>query len=127
MLTWSRWAHRISPQKLLVACFLVSSMRWGVMALTSNPVALIAAASLHGFTFGAFYLASVEWMVERSPSSLRATGQALFVAATFGVGGILGYGAAGVLYDRLGGHRLFGLAALMALLPAAVIVLTLRR
>ncbi len=124
MFTWSRWAPRIPTRKLLIACFVVSSARWGVMALTSDPVVLVAAAALHGFTFGAFYLSSVAWMVERAPGSLRATGQALFVAATFGIGGIVGYRGSGALYDLVGGHRLFALAALVALLPALVLALT---
>ncbi|MDP3156051.1 MAG: MFS transporter [Archangium sp.] len=124
MATWSRWAGRISPRKLLLFCFLISSARWTLMSLTSNPWVLVAAAAAHGLTFGAFYLASVEWMVQRAPGSLRATGQTLFVAATFGVGGIVGYRTSGGLYDRLGGHQLFAVAAVMALLPALVMWLT---
>jgi PPP family 3-phenylpropionic acid transporter len=121
MLTWSRWAPRIPVRKLLMACFVMSAARWGLMALTSDPFVLVATAAFHGFTFGAFYLSSVAWMMERAPGSLRATGQSLFVAATFGVGGIVGYRVAGMLYDALGGHRLFGVAAIMALLPALVL------
>ncbi len=124
MFTWSRWAPRIPTRKLLIACFVVSSARWGVMAVTTNAVVLVATAALHGFTFGAFYLSSVAWMVERAPGSLRATGQALFVAATFGIGGMVGYRGAGALYDRVGGHQLFAFAALAALLPALVMALS---
>lgn len=121
MFTWSRWAPRLPVRGLLIACFVLSSVRWAVMALTSNAVVLVATAALHGFTFGAFYLSSVAWMVERAPGSLRATGQSLFVAATFGIGGIVGYRTSGALYDVLGGHQLFALASAMALLPALVI------
>jgi PPP family 3-phenylpropionic acid transporter len=124
MLTWDRWSGRLTTKKLLIGVFLVSSARWALMALTSNPWLLIAAAALHGFTFGAFYLASVDWMVKRAPGSLRATGQTLYAAATFGVGGVVGYRLSGGLYDALGGHGLFAFAAVMALLPAVVMGLT---
>ena len=124
MLTWDRWSGRLSTKKLLIGTFLVSALRWAVMASTSNPALLIAAAAIHGFTFGAFYLASVDWMVKRAPGSLRATGQTLFAAATFGVGGVVGYRLSGSLYDLLGGHGLFAFAAVMALLPALVMALT---
>lgn len=127
MVTWWRWAPQLSTKKLLLACFLGSSARWAVMAFTSNPWVLIASACLHGLTFGVFYLASVEWLVSRAPGSLRATGQSLFAAATFGVGGIVGYRTSGVLYDVLGGHRLFAVASVMALVPALVLVLTPHR
>ena len=124
MMTYSRWAPRLSTKTVLMACFVASSARWALMAITSDPVVLVAAAAIHGLTFGAFYLASVEWMVQRAPGSLRATGQTLFVAATFGVGGIVGYRVSGGLYDLLGGHRLFAVAAVMALVPAVVMGLT---
>ncbi len=124
MFTWSRWAPRWPVRRLLIACFVLSAARWAAMALTSNLVVLVATAALHGFTFGAFYLSSVTWMVDRAPGSLRATGQSLFVAATFGIGGIIGYRGAGALYDVIGGHRLFAVAAGIALLPALVLWLT---
>jgi PPP family 3-phenylpropionic acid transporter len=97
------------------------------MSVATSPGVLVASAALHGFTFGAFYLASVEWMSRRAPGSMRATGQALFTAATFGVGGIVGYRLAGRLYDALGGHGLFAVAAGLAVLPAIAIALTPQR
>ena len=124
MITWPRWSGRLSTRKLLIGAAVASSLRWALMSVTSDPVVLVMAASVHGLTFGAFYLASVEWMVQRAPGSLRATGQTLFVAATFGVGGIVGYRVSGGLYDLLGGHGLFAVAAVMALLPAVVMALT---
>lgn len=127
MITWPRWSGLLSTKKLLLWVFVASSVRWAVMSLTSNPWVLVGAAALHGLTFGAFYLASIDWMVKRAPGSLRATGQTLFAAATFGVGGIVGYRISGGLYDALGGHRLFAVAAVMALLPAVVMTLTPHR
>jgi MFS transporter, PPP family, 3-phenylpropionic acid transporter len=127
MFSWPRWAGRFSPKQLLLGVFAVSALRWMVMGLTSNPAVLIASAGLHGITFGAFYLASVEWMSRRAPGSMRATGQALFTAATFGLGGIVGFRLAGRVYDALGGHRLFLVAAGLAVLPAVAIALTPQR
>ena len=49
---------------------------------------------------------------------------AVFVAATFGVGGVVGYRVSGGLYDVLKGHQLFAVASVMALLPAVVMALT---
>lgn len=127
MVTWSRWGERAEPRRLLLISFGVSAGRWAVMALTSSPAVLVAVAVLHGLTFGAFYLAAVAWMAQRTPASLRATGQSLFAAATFGVGGIIGYRGAGELFDLLGGHRLFAVAAGLELLPALALLLVPRR
>lgn len=118
MNTWPQWGSRFPPRTLLTWCFVASAVRWALMATFHHPYALVAAALIHGLTFGAFYLASVAWMAQHAPGSLRATGQALFAAATFGVGGVIGFRASGALYDRLGGPLLFWVAAGMALLPA---------
>lgn len=127
MASWSRFSGRIGVRRLLLASFAVSGVRWLIIALTSNPIILVGTAALHGLTFGAFYLASVEFMAERAPGSLRATGQALFVAATFGVGGLVGFIGGGRAYDALGGHGLFGMAAALELLPLVATVVAARQ
>jgi PPP family 3-phenylpropionic acid transporter len=119
--TWPRWSHRFRPRALLLVAFGVSALRWGAMGLSTSPVALVALATLHGLSFGAFYVASISWVADRAPGSLRATGQSLFVAATFGLGGLVGFTGAGRLYDALGGQRLFQLAALAEVVPALVV------
>jgi MFS transporter, PPP family, 3-phenylpropionic acid transporter len=116
MLTWPRWAHRVSVPAVLTASFGVSAVRWVVTAHAGIPM-LLALAALHGLTFGAFYIAAVEWMSKRAPDSLRASGQSLFVAATFGLGGVLGYLASGQLWGAVGAPRLFELAGIFELLP----------
>jgi MFS transporter, PPP family, 3-phenylpropionic acid transporter len=123
MFTWPRWGHRISPRTLLIVSFVASAARWLGMAVFDSPAAFLALAAIHGLTFGAFYLASVAYMADAAPGSLRATGQALFVAATFGVGGLVGYLGTGAGYDALGGHKLFAVAAAAALLPALLLKL----
>ncbi len=121
MASWPWWGHKVSPRSLLVTAFLASALRWLGMSLVSTALPLALLGLFHGLTFGAFYLAAVAYMSDRAPGSLRATGQSLFVSATFGLGGLVGYVSAGSLYDALGGgHPLFAVAAAMELLPALV-------
>lgn len=117
MWTWPRWSSAVSPRGLLMLAFGASSVRWAVMAWTTRADVLVLVAVLHALTFGAFYLAAVAWMAERAPGSLRATGQALFVAGTFGIGGLVGYIGSGRTYDAVGGGHLFALAAALEWLP----------
>ena len=122
MWSWPRWSHRLSAHSLLILSFLGSALRWWGMSLTSSGPVLVALSLLHGLTFGAFFVAAVAWMASQAPGSLRATGQSLLVAGTFGVGGLVGYVLAGRAYDALGGHRLFAAAGALELAPAALLL-----
>lgn len=96
------------------------------MSLTSSGTVLMALAVIHGLTFGAFFAASVGYMAKAAPDSLRATGQAMFVACAFGLGGLLGYLATGAAYDALGGHRLFLVGAGLEVVPMLLMLQGLR-
>ncbi|MFP2908264.1 MFS transporter [Pyxidicoccus sp. 3LFB2] len=115
MALYSRFAGGFAPRHVLAFAFASSALRWFGMALTSSAGVLVALAPLHGLTFGAFYVACVGFLARRVPPELRASGQALFAAVTFGVGGLVGYASSGAAYDWLGGHRLFAMAAVLEL------------
>jgi PPP family 3-phenylpropionic acid transporter len=122
MALYPRLAGGLAPRHVLGLAFAASAVRWGGMALTSSAGVLVALAALHGLTFGAFYVACVAFLARRVPPELRASGQALFAAVTFGVGGLLGYALSGAAYDWLGGHRLFAMAAVLELVAAALVL-----
>lgn len=95
--------------------FAAGAVRWALMAWVSSAAAIVTVSFLHGLTFGAFYVAAVSFMSERVPAERRASGQALFAAVTFGVGGIAGFALSGTGYQALGGHGLFAAAAVVDL------------
>jgi PPP family 3-phenylpropionic acid transporter len=120
MALYPRFADRLAPRHLLFLSFVLTAARWAGMALVSNAWAIVALSALHGMTFGAFYIAAITYVARRVPGSMRATGQALFVSVTFGLGGLVGLLASGVGYDAFGGHWLFGVAAVVELAAAGL-------
>lgn len=125
MTFYPRFAERMAPRHVLFFSFAISVVRWMGMAVATSGPAIILLSSLHGFTFGAFYIASVGYLARRVPPELRASGQALFVSITFGLGGVIGFLSSGAAYDQIGGHRLFAAAAVVQAI-SAVITLRLR-
>ncbi|HYI00713.1 MFS transporter [Hyalangium sp.] len=123
MLLYPRFAERIAPRHLLCITFVLSALRWGGMALVSSPLLLVALALLHSMTFGVFYVSSVAFMARRVPQHLRASGQGLFAAVTFGVGGLIGFASSGAGYSLLGGgHALFAVAGVLELVAAMLVL-----
>lgn len=122
MAAYPRFARRLSPRRVLAVAFAATAVRWAGMAVVDSAAGIVALSALHGLTFGAFYVAAVGFMADRVPAHLRASGQALFVAATFGLGGLLGYLLSGLGYDLLGGARLFAVAAAIEVVAALVVL-----
>ncbi len=120
MFAYPRFAARISPRQLLAVALISSALRWAGMAVVTSPALIVVLSLAHGLTFGAFYLASIAHLSRQVPAHLRASGQALFVSVTFGLGGLIGFLGAGAGYDLLGGHRLFALACVLELIAAAI-------
>ncbi|MBI4816988.1 MAG: MFS transporter [Deltaproteobacteria bacterium] len=119
------WLVRGPPGPWLLVTFALSSLRWLLTGTATSETSLLAVQLLHGFTFGAFVTAAQKLVVARVPQKLRATGQGLFFSVVFGVGGGLGTIASGVSYEALGGRAIFVGAAILELVAAAALLLTL--
>src|SRR5262249_1839051 len=107
--------------------FVGTALRWLLLARCHSATALVALQGLHGLTFGLYWAAAIRTLEHLVPSRLRATGQTLYSAATFAIGGAIGYRLAGYGYDRLGGARPVYLWAAVVELVPVVLAMGLRR
>lgn len=82
-----RITARIGLGGLFVLSPISTAVRWIVPLLTDSPILVIAAQSLHALGFAGLYYAAVTWLARAVPLRLRASGQSLFGAMAFGVGG----------------------------------------
>ncbi|GMV43870.1 MAG: hypothetical protein AMXMBFR64_55860 [Myxococcales bacterium] len=78
---------RIGLGALFVLSPLTTATRWAVPLVTDLPWVVIAAQSLHALSFGGLYYAAVTWLAQAVPLRLRASGQSLYAAVAFGIGG----------------------------------------
>jgi MFS transporter, PPP family, 3-phenylpropionic acid transporter len=95
-------------------------LRWVVMALTTDVVALALVQPLHGLTFAALHLACMRLLPTIVPQHLAATAQAMYALGAGATTALLTL-ASGRLYASLGPHGFL----VMALLCAAAIPLSL--
>jgi PPP family 3-phenylpropionic acid transporter len=95
-------------------------LRWVVMALTTDVIALALVQPLHGLTFAALHLACMRLLPTIVPQHLAATAQAMYALAAGAITALLTL-ASGRLYASLGAHGFL----VMALLCAAALPLSL--
>jgi PPP family 3-phenylpropionic acid transporter len=113
--------NRIGPSGAAALAAVAGSIRWVVMAQTTDLVALALVQPLHGLTFALLHLACMRLIAVIVPAHLAATAQAIYA---FGVG--LATALLMLVSGSLYGH--FGAQAflLMALLSAAALPLAFR-
>jgi MFS transporter, PPP family, 3-phenylpropionic acid transporter len=114
MLLWPRLCALASARTWLTAALALHALRWGLFVVARDPAVILAIQLTHAFTFGVFYLASVQTMDALAPEGLRATAQGIFASITFGVSGLLGNVLGGRFYEPLGMQRLYAIASVLA-------------
>ncbi len=112
-------AHRLmskGPALLYVVGLAAGVPRWILTAMADTEWLLVAAQSLHGLTFGAWWIASVALFTERSPDDVKNAAQALMPAVSHGLGALVAMAIASPLLAVTGTTELFGALAVFSAL-----------
>jgi len=115
-------------ETLLCVAFAATVLRWALVSWVGSAFWMVALQALHGLTFGLFWITGISLLNEIVPASVRATGQALYLAAMLGLGSLIGYRATGLILDLF--HDVgpaFRTAALIELIPLAIVWRVRRR
>src|SRR4029078_7205268 len=62
---------RIPLFPMMAFCFLISSLRWCLVARVTNPTLMIALQTLHAFTFAFYYAGSIAHIEQTVAEPLR--------------------------------------------------------
>ena len=92
---------RLRLETLLAISFGATVVRWLLVWHATSALALVALQTLHGLTFGLFWISGIALLNDCVPRPLRATGQALYLMAIFGIGSLAGYHATGFVPRHL--------------------------
>lgn len=118
----ARLPARIGPTTLLAIGAVGASLRWAGMAF-GPPLALLAVLQcLHGLSFGATHLGSMQLMARAAPDHHSATAQGDF-ATVLGLVMTLALGGAGLLYGTYGDRAYLAMAASAAVGGGVVLIM----
>jgi PPP family 3-phenylpropionic acid transporter len=111
-------------RRILVASFALAVVRflligWGAGSLTL----LLVAQALHAASFGSFHAAAIGLVHRLFRGRHQARGQAIYGSLTFGVGGMTGSIASGLLWDQAGPTLTFSGASVCAFLGMLLVAL----
>jgi PPP family 3-phenylpropionic acid transporter len=80
----------LGAERLLLISVILSVPRWFLMTLMTSPILIVLVNTIHGITFGMFWIAGVALMSERAPSQVMTSAQGLLALAVGGFGSSLG-------------------------------------
>ncbi len=111
----------------LVLAALVTALRFALTAAFGTLAAVLVLAQLmHAITFAAQHMACTSVIARHFPDALRARGSALYSVLGYGVPGVLGGLAGGLLSEAFGLVSVFWAAAVVALASAACCAMAAR-
>lgn len=112
-----RIAVGVSMRRILLACFVLATLRFLLIGWGVAFIGLLAFAQLlHGASFGAHHAATMAALNRWFEPGQQARAQALYGSVAYGAGGLGGALLAGALWERAGAGITFSAASLLALL-----------
>ena len=106
---------RLTPAGAIALAAMAGAVRWAVMALTADTLALVLVQPLHGLTFALLHLSCMRLIARTVPPGLEGTAQALYATVGIGAATALLTLASGPLYGRVGPAGFWLMAALCLL------------
>lgn len=114
-----RFFARVGDYRWLVLAALVTSARFAATAAFGQLLVVMVLAQLtHALTFAAHHMACTSLIARHFPDRMRTRGSALYTTLGYGVPGLVGGVAGGLLSERFGLSAVFWAAALAALASA---------
>jgi PPP family 3-phenylpropionic acid transporter len=122
-----RHFSRIDEYRWLLAAALLTALRFAVTAAFGDSAAVLVVAQLtHALTFAAQHMACTSLIARYFPDRLRTRGAALYSVLGYGVPGVVGGLAGGLLSEHFDLAAVFWAAALAGLASAACCAMSAR-
>ncbi len=114
--------RRFGIKAIMLASLFIAVVRFALIGIGAESfIVLLFAQLLHAATFGAHHVTSILSIQKWFAGPLQARGQALFISASYGIGGTLGGFLLSWVWDRFTPETVYWVAsafALIALLAA---------
>jgi MFS transporter, PPP family, 3-phenylpropionic acid transporter len=101
---WIRWFNEMTFMVIAAGLY---GLRWILISFASSPMEVVWLQAIHGISFGVFYLCAFQYATNYFPAKFRSTGQQVFISVFFGLSGIIGSLAGGMILDSFSGEALY--------------------
>lgn len=117
---------RIPAEHLLLGSIALAIPRWVLMAVLTDPVLIVLVNTVHGITFGMFWISGVALMNDRAPAAVSTSAQGLLALAVGGFGSSLGVMGASSIATTWGTVPMYYAATITAVLAFVCAVMAVK-
>jgi PPP family 3-phenylpropionic acid transporter len=118
-----RILRRCGLRLLMIVSLVLASLRWFLIALFVDNVAiLLFAQTLHAASFGVYHAVAIQYIHREFKGAHQGRGQALYSSISFGAGLALGTLASGYMWESIGSMQTFLFAAILSAFGVAIAV-----
>jgi len=121
-----RLLARLKPHGMLILSMVATMVRLFLYATLVTKTGILAFQIINGITFASLWVAGVSYINEIAPPGLSATALGIFGATVFGFGSAAGGFLGAILFERVGGARMYAIFGALVLV-ALVAYLLLER
>jgi PPP family 3-phenylpropionic acid transporter len=112
---------RFTPYGLYLIALVLIGVRSVLFGIVNTLPLAILVQALGGMLYPAFWSAGVAYADEHAPAGLKSTAQAIFGAASFGVGSAIGGLICGVMLESIGGRGMYLVLGVIILAGLALV------
>ena len=110
------WLPRFGARRLLLAATVLTAIRWLLLALFVEQLAIMVfVQTLHAASFGVYHAVAIHLVHRLFVGRHQGRGQAFYSSLSFGAGGALGALLAGYLWEGVGAQWMYVSASAVAL------------
>ncbi|MGI6004629.1 MAG: MFS transporter [Christensenellales bacterium] len=118
-----RWIRKMGIGRLLIVCNVMMAVRWSLMAAFPIPWVIILANALHGLSVVVGTVGVVQYINDRVPPALKASGQMALTLFSVVLARCIGNMAGGALADLFNSMGIEGVRMVYLLMvPLSVVV-----
>ncbi|MEI7026825.1 MFS transporter [Paenibacillus sp. y28] len=114
----ARYGHHFRELPLLVIASLMYFIRFVLMAITTDPLLIVAIQGMHSLSFGIYFVTALRFLQQLIPDEYRSSGQAMFTVVWSGCAGITAGTTGGWIFDSLGPEAVYWWAAILSFLAS---------
>jgi PPP family 3-phenylpropionic acid transporter len=122
-----RLLAKLKPHGMLILSMVATMVRLFLYATLVTKTGILVFQVINGITFASLWVAGVSYINEIAPPGLSATALGIFGATVFGFGSAAGGFLGAILFERVGGARMYAVFGVLVLVALVAYLLLERK